>query len=167
MYRISGTTAWLGAALPITLLALPVVGERRAAAHETSAVLAGMTASALVAATLTNAAPDTRALLAVALLVAAVYAQMAEGGGWLRRCRLAAGALAYPGLLAFGSVAADTQRFANVDFVLALAAAGVAAAWPLSRDGAAAVAASGRLGGRARDEGSRSRSGHRLGRRAD
>lgn len=132
--------AMWGAALPIALLALPLLaGDRRLVANETSAAVAGVTASLLLATAGAEATPDTRALLAVALLVGAVYVQLADGGAWLRRIQLASIAFAYPGILAFGSIAGDSQRFAAVDFVLAVAAVGVAAAWPSTRDGAAAV----------------------------
>ncbi|HVV76766.1 MAG TPA: hypothetical protein VHC43_12080 [Mycobacteriales bacterium] len=129
-----------GAALPLALFVLPsLAASPRLVFDDATSALSGIAAGMLLVAFGLHAGVDTRAAAAATLLVLAAYSQLPIATGWLRRGQVAMGLLAYPGVVAWGSTVTDPLRFATVDYGLAIAAAGVAVAWPHARDGAVAI----------------------------
>jgi hypothetical protein len=129
-----------GLTLPVALFGLPVIaGQRRWVTEAATAAMAGVTASSMLMAAGATASQQAKAQLAVALLVLPVYLLALEGGDWLRRAQVTAGSFAVAGGSMWLSSAGLTQQFANVNFALAFASAGVAVVWPRSRANVAAV----------------------------
>lgn len=131
-----------GVTVPLALLALPLLAGRASwVADDTTAALSGISAATLVIAAGIQAGSNVRTAAAIALPVLAIYVQLPDGTGWTRRIQIAVSAIGIPGALAWMSLAADTPRFAGIDFALAVAAAGLGGVWPQSRAGSTSVRA--------------------------